>query len=156
MPRSAARAALWRCARRAPPAAGKCRPAAAHPAEPQAEEGAGASSSRYRGACRGSLALHALLLLRLGRGCTVVPAGDPRLSTRIAVEGDPTVRERAGTRHAFHRGTRVPGGSVDGSGPAAARQGRIGTSESLTSALAASGAVRIAARAGRGGATARG
>src|SRR5664279_2030447 len=97
MPRSAARAALWRCARRAPPAAGKCRPAALHQTEPQAEEGACGSASGYRGVWRGSLALHAIRLLRFGRGVTVVPAGDPRLSTRIAVEGDPTVRERAGT-----------------------------------------------------------
>src|ERR1039457_7270647 len=156
MPRSAARAALWRCARRAPPAAGKCRPAALHQAEPQAEEGACGSASGYRGVWRGILALHAVRLLRFGRAVTIVPAGHPRLSTRIGLEGDPTVRAVAGTRYAFHRGTRVAGGSVDGSGPAAARHRRIGTCETLTSALAARRAVRIAARAGRAGATARG
>src|ERR1035437_10108168 len=156
MPRSAARAALWRCARRAPPATGECRPAGGHQAEPQAEEGACGSASGDRVVWRGSLALHAIRLPRFGRGVTIVPAGNPRLSTRIGLEGDPTVRAGAGTRYAFHRGTRVPGGSVDGSGPAAARHRRIGTCETLTSALAARGAVRIAARASRAGATARG
>src|ERR1017187_5886296 len=156
MPRSAARAALWRCARRAPPAAGKCRPAALHQAEPQAEEGDCGSASGYRRVWRGSLALHAIRLLRFGRGVTIVPAGHPRLSTRIGLEGDPTVRAGAGTRHAFHRGTRVPGGSVDGSGPAAARHSRIGTYETLTAPVGARGPGRNPAPASRAGATARG
>ena len=94
-------------------------------------------ASVYRSICRGSLALHAVRLLGFRRGFTVIPSGDPLLSTRIAVEGDPTVRARVGTRHGLHWGTRLP-----------AKRGWIWTSRSVPGRIGTYGAIASAMAAG--------